>query len=87
MTLLPRVCRGNPNFRFEPGASNGELVMLMDTSSIVSGVNPDGKPWQCSPGEKTFILNNILHMTEVLRNDPTQDVSDKIVAWNREAPQ
>lgn len=84
MVLLPRICRGYPNFTFEQGV-NGELVRLLDVSPLVSGVNPDGSPWECAPGEKTFILSNILHLTEVLRSDPSQDVSDKIVAWYRES--
>jgi len=87
MTLLPRVCRGlgePPVFAFEPGINNGELVRLIDVSPVVTGVNNDGSPWECSPGEKTFVINNILHMTEVLKNDPTHDASGEIVAWYKE---
>ena len=87
MTLLPRVCRGlgSPaKFVFEPGVNNGELVRLIDVSPVVTGVNPDGKKWDCSPGEKTFVINDILHMAEVLKNDPTHDASQEIVAWYKE---
>jgi len=86
-TLLPRVCRGlgaMPKFTFEPGAGNGELVRLMDVSPMITGTQPSGEAWECGPGEKTFIINDILHMTEVLRSDPTHDASAEIVAWYRE---
>jgi uncharacterized membrane protein (UPF0127 family) len=85
--LLPRVCRGP--FSFEGGV-NGQLVRLLDVSPVVSGVHPNGEKWTCEPGEKTFLIDNILHVTEVLRNDPTQDISEQIVAWYKEkdrAPQ
>jgi uncharacterized membrane protein (UPF0127 family) len=79
--LLPRVCQGP--FTLEGGV-NGELVRLLDVSPVVSGSHPDGSPWTIEPGEKTFLLGNIIHMTEVLRNDPSQDISGQIVAWLKE---
>jgi hypothetical protein len=79
--LLPRVCRGPYSFE---GGTNGELVRLLDVSPVVTGVHENGEPWECTSGEKTFLLPNIMHMTEVLRNDPTQDISEQIVAWYNE---
>ena len=87
MTLLPRICRGfgePPSFVFEPGVNNGELVRLLDVSPEITGLNNNGNTWACSPGEKTLILNDILHMTEVLRNDPSHDASGEMVAWYKE---
>jgi uncharacterized membrane protein (UPF0127 family) len=79
--LLPRVCRGP--YSFEIG-TNGDLVRLLDVSPVVTGTHDNGEPWECAPGEKTFLLPNIIHMTEVLRNDPTQDISQQIVSWYSE---
>ena len=85
-TLLPRICRGEgnpPQFSFEPGVS-GELVKLIDVSPVVKGKHPNGKSWSCEPGLKTFLVDNILKMVEILKGTPNQDMSGQIATNDKE---
>jgi len=82
VTLLPRVIRGP--FTFMPGLG-GDLVLVNDVSPSVTGVYPSGEKWTCDPGLKTFIIDNIMSIREVKRNDSTQD--QEIIAWMRELPE
>jgi len=82
ITLMPRVVRGP--FVFVPGLG-GDLALVNDVSPSVNGVYSSGEKWTCEPGLKTFIIDNILSMKEVKRNDSTQN--QEIIAWMKELPE
>ncbi|HUX79165.1 MAG TPA: DUF192 domain-containing protein [Alphaproteobacteria bacterium] len=82
IVLLPRVIQGPFTFQ---GGVNGELVLANDISPTVGGQYPNGEAWACEPGLKTLLLNNILSMQEVKRNDSTQE--QQIIAWMKELPE